>query len=321
MRTIAGVSAFFLSMQVARAEAPCVLLREAGAQHAAIAEQLRAALAPRGIELCAAETAGPVATLDVTTSPTQASLTLTVRDAVTNKSVSRDVDLGAIPPDARALVIAQAADELLRASWAELLVKDAPPPAAPVPVEVTTAVEKTVEPPRVARAPVVEVGAGASVDAYTHGRAAFGPDLALSVMPSPRIGGRARFGLRLAPRASAADGDVQTSATVYALGAVVGLLPRAGRFGLDAIPEIVVTRLSFDANPSATGVARSDTSTAVYATLGAHGWLVVAQPLRVGAGVLLGAPIRAVRAVDADSTVSGASGALFGASLLVAGAF
>jgi hypothetical protein len=315
----AGTIALLLSYATAaHADTPCVLLRDASAQ---IAEQLRAALAPRNIELCTVETASPVATLDVSENATQASLTLTVRDALTNKSVSRDVDLAAIPPDARSLVIAQAADELLRASWAELLVKDAPPPARPVPVEVTTAVEKTIEAPRVVRAPIVEVGAGGSAETYTRGRAAFGPDLALVLLPSPRIGARARFGLRVAPKSSAVDGDVQTSATVYAIGALFGVLPRTGRLGLDVVPEIVVTRLSFDARASAAGVARSDTSTAIYATLGAQGWLVIAQPVRVGLGVLAGAPIRAVRAVDADSTVSGASGALFGASLLVAGAF
>ncbi len=304
----------------ARAEPQCVKLREAGEAQigAAVAEQLRAALWARSIALCADDAPAPLATLDLGLDDAKATLTLTVRDAVTNKRVARDVELASIPTDARALVVAQAADELLRASWAELLVADAPKPPRPVPVEVTRAVDETVIPPKPARAPIVEVAAGASADAYTATRAAFGPDASVTVLPWSRVGLRARFGLRLAPSASAADGAVDTNAALLALGGVFGVLPRAGRFGVDAIPELAATRFAFDARGTN---ARSDTAAALYANLAAQAWWAIAPPLRAGGAFAIGAPLHAVRAVDADRTLAGAAGALFSANLFVAGAF
>jgi hypothetical protein len=64
---------------------------------------------------------------------------IAVDDAATDKSVRRTVELGAVPAQARARVLALATAELLRASWAELILPDAPPPRAPVPVEVRAA--------------------------------------------------------------------------------------------------------------------------------------------------------------------------------------
>ncbi|HEY8075676.1 MAG TPA: hypothetical protein VIF62_16235 [Labilithrix sp.] len=303
------------------AQSQCVALHEAGDTRigASVAEQLRIALASRQIALCTDESAAPLATLDLALDDAKATLTLTVRDAVTNKRVARDVELASIPGDARALVVAQAADELLRASWAELLVADAPKPQRAVPIEVARAVDETVVPPKAPpHAPIVELAAGASADAYTGSRASFGPDAAVTVLPWPRVGFRARFGLRLAPRASAGDGDVDTTATAFALGALFGVLPRAGPFGLDAIPELAATRFVFDARGSN---ARSDASTSVYANLAAQGWWAVAPPLHAGVALAAGAPLHAVRAVDVDRTLAGAAGALLSASVFVAGAF
>ncbi len=53
-------------------------------------------------------------------------MVLEVDDALTNKSVRREVDLGDVPASGRPRALALAAAELLRASWAELAL---PPPA------------------------------------------------------------------------------------------------------------------------------------------------------------------------------------------------
>jgi len=65
--------------------------------------------------------------------------TIAIDDAATGKRVERAVDLGSVTPAARARVLALATAELLRASWAELALPDAPPPRVPVPAPVKRA--------------------------------------------------------------------------------------------------------------------------------------------------------------------------------------
>ena len=79
---------------------------------------LRVELAARNIGLCV----GPaprksVATIDLAPHEADVTLTIHVTDRLTQKDVTRDVPVGAYPPDARPLLVAAAMDELLRASW------------------------------------------------------------------------------------------------------------------------------------------------------------------------------------------------------------
>src|SRR5690606_19264247 len=48
-----------------------------------------------------------------------------------------------MPADARALAVSSSADELLRASWAELMISDAPAPKMKPPPEVMSAVQSS----------------------------------------------------------------------------------------------------------------------------------------------------------------------------------
>ena len=108
---------------------------------------LRAELAPRAIDVCpAAEGPGPasIATVSVSARPDGAFVEVEVHDALTAKRVSRDVDLGAVPQDGRPLTLALVADELLRASWAEIALRRAPDPAQPVPTAVRESVREDV---------------------------------------------------------------------------------------------------------------------------------------------------------------------------------
>lgn len=308
---------------------PAVAIRQSAADPAlgaSVAEQLRASLAERGIALCIdtpdAPADGALATLDVSFGEgAAATLTLTVKDAVTNKRVARDVDLASVPADARGLVVASAADELLRASWAEILVKDAPPPAQPVPPVVASAVETTVEAPRPVRAPVLELGLAVAGEAFGGGHAQLGPDLVVAGFPSSRVGVRARFGLRDGGTRHASDGTIASSATVGALGLAFGVLPRERRFGVDVVPELALERLSFDARAAGGAVASSDAATAIYLGVGAQAWWAFLPPSRVGIGLAIAGPLRGVRATDAGQTITSASGVLGSADLLFGVAF
>jgi hypothetical protein len=67
---------------------------------------------------------------------------VTIEDHATAKKVERRVSLGDMAESARPRALALAVAELLRASWLELAMADAPPPTAPVPDEVRVAVAR-----------------------------------------------------------------------------------------------------------------------------------------------------------------------------------
>jgi hypothetical protein len=75
-------------------------------------------------------------------------LVATVEDPLTQKTVQRPISLAAVPERARARTLALLLAELLRASWAELML--VPEPEVPVPVTVRAALDRRVE--RAARA-------------------------------------------------------------------------------------------------------------------------------------------------------------------------
>lgn len=283
-----------------------------------IVAQLRTTLAERKIALCE-DGAQVVAVIDITPAVDEqhASITLTVRDAITKKTVSRDVELGGMPPDARPLLLAQSADELLRASWAEILIADAPKTEKPVPQEIARAVTPVA--PR--RPPVLETGVAASGEAFGGGHLQIGPDLFVAAFAFERVGARVRAGYRAGGSTSADSGVVDTTALTLGIGPVVGILPREGRFGLDAVGEILLTRATFTAEARGDAVAKNGSATAAYATLGVTGFFNVDGPLKVGTTIAAGGPLATVRVNETDTTIVALSGVLFSGQVFVGGAF
>src|SRR4029077_5107466 len=127
-----------------------------------------------------------------------------VHDRITEKVVSRDVSLAAVPSDTRRLTVARAADELLRASWAELTLENAPPPKEPPPPAVIAAVHV---PPRRPSSPRFALGAAAAVDAFFGASTLLGADMVASVWIVPRMRIEARLGARAGLAQSGPEGD------------------------------------------------------------------------------------------------------------------
>jgi hypothetical protein len=301
-------------------EAPCgdegppvVKLQFAGADwnpelQRGILKHLRAGLEPAGFRVCR-EVAGlkaPVATVELRPRPGERVVaTIEVRDGVTAKRVARDIDLSALPEDGRALGVGVAADELLRASWAELALEGAPPPA----VEPPPAVQKTVERSlRSYESPKANaLGARAAIEGYEGGLLLYGGDVFYRRYFTERFGGEFSLGVRGAPAESSEHGSVRA----HAFGAGANLfvdiaVRRPWKVALEAGIWAARLELLGEAAPGGAG------SRGVEALVSAHGGASAALTLtpafalvaRCGAGGTL----RSVEARDEDAVVVSASG-------------
>jgi hypothetical protein len=278
---------------------------------------LGAELASRGLELCTSRVEAaspPLATVRVTSRPDAVALTVEVHDAVTAKQVSRDVALAGVPGDSQPLTVALAADELLRASWAELELHTAPPPAMPVPPEVTHIVHEALATPAAPPARV-QLGVGFVWEQYAHGVTLYGADARLGAWWTRRFETALQFGLRTGPTATATDGTVQPSAWSLALAGIYTFTPRGSRWGLDGVASLGVERLTIVPTPLGAATGSEQSAYAVLGSLGPQGWFAVLPALRVGAEVLGTVPLRGVDATDASTRFVGLNGLGWAAEL------
>jgi hypothetical protein len=287
---------------------------------AAFVSSLGAELSVRGIDVCASDEGGarPVATVRIATRSGAVTLTVDVRDAVTDKEVSRDVAIQDIPPDGLPLAIAVAADELLRASWAELALRNAPPPARPVPVAIAGVVRDSLPAPTSSR--VVRIGVGAVGETYAHGLTLYGVDAHLGVLVARRLELAVQFGLRDGLPVSASDGTARSTAWSLGGAALVALLEPQRRWGLDAVAMLGTERLTFTSSPVGDATASTRSGFAWLAGAGARGSFEILPGLRVGAELLAVLPLRGVDADDAHSRFVGLSGPGLAAQVGVWGA-
>jgi hypothetical protein len=285
---------------------PRVEIAGSGADVAALAALLRAQLASQNIDLCPGDgSAAAIAAVSVTARSDGATIDVDVRDRLTAKRVSRDVDLSSVPPDGRSLTLAVVADELLRASWAELALASAPPPAQSVPPAVKDAIEEELAPKR---GFTTRLEALAELEAWAGSLALYGADLRLAVVTASGLSATVRVGGRGAPSAAGADGKVQTTAILGGLGLTFRAVPARSRLGFDAVARVDVVRIEYAAvaNPGATGVALADTTVVVGA--GFDSSVAVTSSAQLVAEVLVDAPLRAVAAQDGSRSVVAVSG-------------
>jgi hypothetical protein len=274
---------------------PWVAFSDAGTASPEVVSLLRAELAARRIELCSEgndHRAGAIATIELSPRAEGASIVVEVRDRLTAKRVSRDLDLTGVPPDGRALTLAVAADELLRASWAELALTNVPAPSSPVPDAVTEALRRDLEPwqhPRI----VAGVAAIAVGDTWGGSATFFGAEL--------------RLGFRDAPSATAPDGEVHATALLAGLGASLRTL-WSPRYGLYSVVRLDAARISFAPMPNSRSVGSTQAETTPLAGAGLGGWVVLGSSARLLAEVLGEVPLRPVFATDAGRRVLAVSG-------------
>ena len=273
---------------------------------------LRAELAPRSIDVCApSDTPGvpSIAVVTVNAHPDGALVDVEVHDSLTAKRVSRDVDLASVPQDGRSLTLALVADELLRASWAEIALRHAPPPAQPVPPAVRDAVVEDLPGPASRGGLTARWEAVAEAEAWAGSLDLYGLDVRVAIASASGLDATARVGVREAPPVAAADGKIHPSAVLGGVGVSFHAVPRGRRYGMDAIARVDAIRIAYDATPGAgaSGGSRSDVTLLLGA--GVDGWVALGASAALLAEVLIDTPTRPVAAYDGTRSVVAASGA------------
>jgi hypothetical protein len=282
---------------------------------------LRAGLTSRGIDACPDDsgplTQPPLATVRVAPLDQKSvAVTVEIRDAVTAKRVSRDVDLALVPPDGRAFAIAIAVDELVWASWAEIALarksrkQAASTPRAAPPPEVVEGVESELPP----SGPAPKLGVRFATEHYLGGETLLGADAAVILPLGERFALDFDAGYRTGVGADAPHGDVHSSSVGFTAGGRYAFVHASfADVGLALGLRAAVVRFRGSAGPGAEGTELSGLT--LFARAGAFTGLRLAGPLALDAGFGAGAPLRALEATDTGQVVSGVSGAEFFAQL------
>lgn len=273
-----------------------------------IVADFRAGLSDRQIEVCALAEGprhAPVALVRIArTGRDTVGIRVEVRDPLTEKHLTRDVDLSRVPEDGRALSLALAADELLRASWLELALRRRRAPKRSPPPEVTRAVEGDLAQ---ARHPSSRASLYANLERFSVGHTQLGVDAALRWMLVQRLHLELALGAREALAKSATHGRVRASAILVGT-SLQPVLIETPDFELLPCAGVVVTWTRFRGEAGEGGRDAAFSGLAVVARGGLSAALRVAAPIWLDLGASAGAALRALVATDDQRRVTGLSG-------------
>lgn len=272
----------------------------------AIFAELQAALRVRDIELCVTSPtpSRAIARVRFERGP-DAHVIIRVFDHVTDKEVSRSVLVADFGPGAQSLALAVAADELVRASWAELTLEDSPVEASEAPAVVRQAVRET-SVIRTTQRSERWLSLSFTFNAFSGGEVQLGGSLGferwLSARVGLRIGGEGRAGLLQVGEFGSVRGRVLSAG----LGVLVrltepGPLTVAWTFGAQA------GWIRFSAEAAAGGLAADQSSALLGLRTGLslrYSFGAVRFALEGGAG----APVVGATAQDGSRQLSGATG-------------
>jgi hypothetical protein len=276
--------------------------------------QLGAGLAARHIGLCAAHDARPGDGTDGAASEIALSaapgeiVTVTVRDAITGKRLARELPLASVPRDARPLTVALAVDELLRASWVELTLQDAPAPGRPVPSEIGALAARPA--PTSAEHHRWELGAGVAAEHFGGGTVQTGVDVVARGAPAALLSVNVALGLRSGGTVHAADGNVRSTGLDADVGVELALPPRARRGELALAVDGRVIRAEFSGEPRTDARGGTAAGTAIYLDAGLRARVRLSRVFGLSLAAGFGVPLHAVEIFDGGTRVAGLSGPL-----------
>ena len=292
-----------------------------------IINDLRAGLAPSRIDACVAEAIdrkAPLATVKIAgVAGREVVFSIDVSDSVTEKRIGRDIDLRHVPSDGRAFALAVAADELLRASWAELaLAKERspspkPPEQKPAPPPPPPLKPAPVEPVPMTEPSFTALGLGVGFESYAGGQKHFGID-AFWLQP---LTGWLRFGLTAGVRRGLAVDAPSGSIESRAIHVELSLRPTlvsASIYSLDVLVALRGSEIWFVPEPVAGAEATKTNSLALFGRGGLALTLGRAGSVRSVTTLGAGGPLRSFSASDGGEVITGVSGVEFFATSGVA---
>jgi hypothetical protein len=234
----------------------------------AVRSDLRAGLRPSRIDVCDVGPAAPPPLASVVVSevePARARYSVDVIDSVTQKRVGRDLVLDKLPADGRALALAVAAEELLRASWAELALRGVHSAETAAPPEVRAVVENST--PRTPPPRYTALGARLAFERFLGGQTHYGADL-FGAVPLGRVaGGVFALGARRALSEQAPHGSLGATALSAEAGVSLAFFRRRG-LDLGAFVSGRLLRVSFEPEAVDGAVARAQNGLAVTSRVG-----------------------------------------------------
>jgi hypothetical protein len=216
------------------------------------------------------------------------------------------------------LAVASSTDELLRASWVELEVIDAPPPVmAPPPAVVRAVAESQGRRPPPTRASLVssfEIGADVDASSLPGNREAGGAALELRGWFLPRGAVLLETGGDLGLSRTSIHGTVHVNDLFVTVGTAIAAVPRDRRLGVDLEAGVSFLRVSLGGTASAGATASPAVDWAAVFRLGARAW-VRTGPVRWTLGFAGLGVARGSRGIDTGEDVSSIAGLGLEASL------
>jgi hypothetical protein len=284
------------------------------ALRAGVLGDLRVGLARHGIDACP-DGSGPsqpklaavrIAWLEAP----RVVVTVEIKDSVTQKRVSRDIDLSSVPSDGRGFAIAIATDELVWASWVEVALVPRPTtPKRSVPPEITEGVEAELP-----HGPEARLGVQGALEHFGGGQTHLGADAVLFVPLPARLGIDVRFGVREGRETSAEHGQVLSRALGLALHLRYAFIStKSLELGALVGSRASLLALEGDAEDGATDGSVS--KVVVTARAGVVSSLSLGAGIHLELGGTAGYTLRGLEVTDTGTVVSGASGVEIGAAL------
>jgi hypothetical protein len=287
-----------------------------------VLDDLRRTLAGQGIDACVSPdwpAADPLATLAIdlpTDAPARAEIE--VRDAVTQKRVRREVDLAGIPPDGREVAIAIEADELLRASWAEIALDTPRARKAQVRPQVAGSVGQVLAPARIDAAGALGARTAFERTFGGAGVTLFGGDVLARLRLRHRLLLELAGGMRVSPAEAAPHGRVRGLEAGGEAALLVRVAGTASGPAVEAGLAISASWLRWTGEPLPGDQGSSTAGMWVVARARAVGRMPLGRALHLIAAVDLGESVRGVEATDAGQVIAAARGLVLAASLGVA---
>jgi hypothetical protein len=284
----------------------------------ALRADLSASLRDEGFELVhAADGAAGVLALVRIAMLEHGKVRVRIEDALTE----RVLELAAAPRDAWSVAIAAGADELLRASWVELMLDDAPPPVSPPPPAVERSLARHVAPERVrslrADAGRFRLAARAGLEFYRAGELYLGGDLLARLRLLGPLALELALGGRAAPEHESSGGSVRSWSAGGDLSLALGVLPASlQKLELDLVLGLRAAYVAYQASANQGSTATSADGALLVLRASARPALRLG-PLWLALQLGLGVPLLGVEAVDDGKPVVGAAELELHSALLV----